>query len=231
MSSETDIQDLEGAIKQLTLTDTPLVPKTDNVIRVSTNFVQTVRYNLRKRVFDSIKQSIIDNYNQEMIESLKTTKGDTQVKERISIEFVRNCIDSMKYSYKEAGSQQSKDFQNIQNIGLNIEVKKTDSSTVYFNDTLPSIDIFYVIIFTGKTYKRKSNIEPQILFVNGYDLCKKDLYYLLDYKKDIEHLKNKWARKKKNSNATKFTYFSVYPRPTYKMSISHLLKLPSTLEK
>ena len=41
--------------------------------------------------------------------------------------------------------------------------------------------------------------------------------------KEIEDMKNKWGRKGMNKNARKFKYFSVYPRPTYKMDIKHLL--------
>ena len=159
----------------------------------------------------------------ELFISLKTEKGNTQVTERFSIDFIKHCLDSLQYTYKEAGSQQSKDFRNINGIGLNIEIKKTDSQTVYFNDTVPCLDIFYIIIFTGKSYINKEDIPPKLIFINGYDLCKPDIYYLIEYKKDIEAIKDKWGRKKSNQKANKFKYFSVYPRPTYKMSISHLL--------
>jgi len=190
---------------------------------VSRETIKLLKYNLKIKKFSKIKDCIINNINKEIIQSLKTTKGDTQSKERISISFIKKCLDTLNYSYKEAGSQQSKDFRNINNIGLNIEVKKTDSQTVYFNDTLPSLDIFYIIIFTGKEFKTKENIPPKIIFINGYELCKPDLYLLMDYKKDMEYMKDKWARKKINKNANKFKYFSVYPRPTYKTDISYLL--------
>jgi|TARA_Y100000389_G_C17325852_1_gene445519 hypothetical protein len=183
----------------------------------------TLKYNLKKLKFLRIKNCVIQNTTNSIISSLVTTKGDTQVKERLSINFVKNCLDELDYYYEEAGSQQSKDFRNICKINLNIEIKKTDSLIVYFNDTLPSNDIFYIIMFTGKEYKNKENIKPQILFINGYDLCKPDLYLLLEYKKDMDHMKDKWARKGSNENANKFKYFSVYPRPTYKMNISHLI--------
>jgi hypothetical protein len=199
--------------------------KMDNIYSklVSQKTIGLIQYNLKLRMFLKIKDCILNNINGDMIQSLKTTKGDTQSKERISIGFIKKCLDTLNYSYIEAGSQQSKDFRNINNIGLNIEVKKTDSTTVYFNDTLPSIDIFYIIIFTGVNFKRKENIPPKIIFINGYELCKPDLYHLMDYKKDMEYMKDKWARKKNNVNANKFKYFSVYPRPTYKTNISDLL--------
>ena len=37
---------------------------------------------------------------------------------------IKNILDKLNFRYTEAGSQQSKDFRNILNIGLNIEVKK-----------------------------------------------------------------------------------------------------------
>lgn len=190
---------------------------------ISNRTIGIIKYNIKMKVFTKIRNCIINNISSEIIYSLKTTKGDTQIKERISINFIKKCLDDLNYIYSEAGSQQSKDFRNINNIGLNIEVKKTDSMTVYFNDTLPSLDIFYIIIFTGKEFKTKENLKPKIIFINGYELCKPDLYYLMEYKKDIDYLKDKWARKKSNKNANKFKYFSVYPRPTYKTDISYLL--------
>jgi len=72
---------------------------------------------------------------------------------------MREIFDSMELSYEEAGSQQSKDFRNVGGIGLNIEIKKTDNPIIYFNDTCPNKDIFYVIFFTGKEYKRKPEKE------------------------------------------------------------------------
>ena len=190
---------------------------------ISSKTIDLIKYNLKKKLFNNIKADVISKINTNFINSLKTEKGATQVKERLSIDFIKSILDSLKYTYKIAGSQQSKDFQDINKIGLNIEVKKTDSLTVYFNDTMPSSDIFYIIMFTGKQYKTKEDIPPKIIFINGYDLIKDDIYFLLDYKKDIENMKNNWARKKKNQKANKLKYFSVNPRPTYKIDISHLI--------
>lgn len=189
---------------------------------ISLKTINRLKYNLKNRNFQRLKKCIIDNVNVGLIQSLKTEKGNTQVKERLSISFIKECLDSLKYTYEEAGSQQSKDFRNINNIGFNIEVKKTDGINVYFNDTLPNSDIFYIIIFTGKVYKTKENISPKLIFINGYDLCKPDIYYLKEYEKEIEDMRDRWGRKKTNKKANKFKHFSVYPRPTYKTDISYL---------
>ena len=184
--------------------------------------IDRFRNNHKKRKFQSFKKCVIDKINKDFIQSLKTECGNTQVKERLSIDFIRECLDELGYTYEEAGSQQSKDFRNINNIGLNIEVKKTDGPTVYFNDTLPNTNIFYIIIFTGKVYKTKEDIPPKLIFINGYDLCKPDIYYLKEYEQEIEDMKDRWARKKTNKKANHFKHFSVYPRPTYKTDISYL---------
>ena len=185
--------------------------------------INIMKYNLKKRIFNNIKKCLLNKINIDDINKIKTYNGDTQLTERISVKLIKDCLDELKYSYTEAGSQQSKDFRNINNIDLNIEIKKTDSLTVYFNDTLPSSDAFYIIMFTGKEYKTKENISAKIIFINGYDLVKPDIYNLLDYVKEINYLKNRWARKKSNQNANKFKHFSVYPRPTYKTDIGYLL--------
>jgi hypothetical protein len=164
--------------------------------------------------------------NGERIKKLITSHGNTQLSERISIEIVKEALNNLSYSFIEAGSQQSKDFRNVCNIGLNIEVKKCDNTTIYFNDTCPSSNIYYIIIFTGKEYKTKENIPPTLIFINGYELIKKDIYFLIDFKKDLEIMRNKWCRKTKNQNANKLKYMSTYFRPTYKRNISDLLSNP-----
>lgn len=182
-----------------------------------------LRNGLRNIKFNKIKNEILKITRQNEIINLKTNNGETQNSERLSINIVKNALNNLNYSFEEAGSQQSKDFRNICNIGLDIETKKTDNFTVYCNDTLPSSDIYYIIFFTGKNYVKKQNIPPKIIFINGFDLIKNDIYLLLDYKKEIEDMKDLWCRKKTGKNATKFKEFSVYVRPTYKINIEKLV--------
>lgn len=187
------------------------------------NKTSNIKSSKNKKLFGTIKKHIIENVRSNKILDLKTQDGNTQNTERDSISIIRNCLDNLNMTYNEAGSQQSKDFRNINNSDLNIEIKKTDNYKVFFNDTLPSEDIYYIIFYTGKIYKSKKNINPQIIFINGIDLIGDDIDMALEYKKDIEYLKDKWARKKKNINANNFKYLSVFPRPTYKTDIRHLL--------
>ena len=106
-------------------------------------------------LFQTIKTRMLSVISTEFIKSTRTTKGNTQVSERIVITKMKEIFDEMGLTYQEAGSQQSKDFRNIGGVGLNIEIKKTDNTTIYFNDTCPSEDIYYIIMFTGKEFKRQ----------------------------------------------------------------------------
>ena len=78
----------------------------------------------------------MENINEEIIRIEKHQKGNTQEKRRISISSIKTCLDKINYSYEEQVLNNQKISENINNIDLNIEVKKTDSTTVYFNDIL-----------------------------------------------------------------------------------------------
>lgn len=182
----------------------------------------------KKRLFKDIEREVINKTHGIDMSTMKTNNGETQKGERISIKVMKDILDSMGLIYECAGSQQSKDFRNVHrpddpNISINIEIKKTDGLTVYFNDTCPSIDIFYIIMFTGKKFKKKEDIPSKIIFINGYDLLKEDEELICIYKCVIETIKNEWGRKKIGGYAKDFKRMSVYPRPTYKADISDLL--------
>ena len=151
--------------------------------------------------------------------TIKTKGGNTQNAERVLIKQVINVLESMGLYYEVAGSQQSKDFKNVGKIGLDIEVKKTDSFTIYFNDTCPSSDIYYLIFFTGKEYVKKDSIPPRMFNLNG-NIFIKDSPWVSEYFRDIENIRDKWCR---GENAKKLPgCMSVYARPTFKSSIKFL---------
>ena len=171
----------------------------------------------RRVLFDAICAKVDTLVTSEFINSTKTCAGNTQTSERQIIQKVRDVLDSMGLSYKEAGSQQSKDFRDIDNIGLNIEIQKTDSETIYFNDTGPTEDIFYIVFVTEKEFKRKPCRPAMCLYLNGLDFTK-DSPWLTEYIAWIEDGKNRFARGE-NKKALP-GIMEVYPRPTFKANIS-----------
>ena len=125
-----------------------------------------------KALFERVTNKLDEVVNEEFIKSTKTENGNTQISERVVIEKIRQVLLSLEITFEEAGSQQSKDFRNVGGIGLNIEIKKTDNPVIYFNDTCPSKDIYYVVFFTGKEYKRTpaKNNPPKLLYINSGDI-------------------------------------------------------------
>lgn len=181
-----------------------------------------------RALFNRITSKLSDVVNVDFIKSTKTEKGNTQVSERVVIEKIREVLTSLELTFEEAGSQQSKDFQNVGGIGLNIEIKKTDSPVIYFNDTCPTKDIYYVIFFTGKEYKKmpEKNIPPKLLYINGEEFIQ-DSPWIADYITELTALKDKYARgenKKKLSGI-----MEVYPRPTFKANIAKFLGITSPI--
>ncbi len=180
----------------------------------------------RELLFQSITSYCRKKISDTFLQSLKTDKGLTQKSERQYIQFFRNTFQEMGLSFQEAGSQQSKDFRifmdnkistnsqdNNNNNNNNIfylEIKKTDTANVIFNDTCPSGDIYYFILFTGTT-----KIKPQFVAVNGSVFLAQDPW-IESYLRDINELKSKYKSVQKNIH--------VYPRPTFSSNIRFLLK-------
>ena len=185
------------------------------------------------QLFEQIHNLCSNKITQDWIVTTKTSKGNTQNSERVVISKIKEVLNELSLTYTEAGSQQSKDFRNVGGIGLNIEVKKTDTPTIYFNDTCPSSDIYYIVIFTGN-----SHFPAQILYLNGSKFLS-GCDWIHEYIAELTALKDKYARgeNKKKLNGI----MSVYPRPTFKANISELLtanlqktklmKLPKTYNK
>jgi len=173
----------------------------------------------RQELFAKISENIKTTITADRIATYKTSKGNTQVAERDVISDIKSIMDKDGITYTEAGSQQSKDFRNVGDIGLNIEIKKTDTNTIYFNDTCPSSDIFYVIFVTGKTTK-KYCVPPQVICINGHEMVK-DSPWVYEYQYKLEQLKNEYARGE--GRKQREGMISVYPRPTYKADISQLI--------
>ena len=178
----------------------------------------------QQALFNRVTKKLDEEVNEDFIQSTKTEKGNTQISERVVIEKIKEVLTLLELTFEEAGSQQSKDFRNVGGIGLNIEIKKTDSPVIYFNDTCPTKDIYYVVFFTGKVYKRspEKNIPPTLLYINGEEFVK-DSPWIIDYIIELTLLKDKYARGENKKNLAGI--MEVYPRPTFKANISKFLAM------
>jgi len=166
---------------------------------------------------EKIQYLLKKNISKDFIEGLKTKKGNTQNAERIYIQKIKDIFDENDIIYEEASSQQSKDFRNINKTGLNLEGKKTDSITIYFNDTCPNKDIDYFIIFTGN-----KKYPPQLVFINGQKFVETSMPWIENYTQELSKLKDKYCR---GENKKKLCgMMEVYARPTYKANIECLLE-------
>ena len=185
---------------------------------------ETAHKNIKDTLFNQIRQCCATKITPDWIATIKTTKGNTQNSERVVIQKIKEVLDELVLTYEEAGSQQSKDFRNVGGIGLDIEIKKTDNTIIYFNDTCPSSEIYYIIIFTGKTYKRHSvkqpNIPGQVLYLNGTEFLS-DCEWIDQFIAELTALKDKYARGENKKHLSGL--MSVYPRPTFKADISSFL--------
>ena len=177
---------------------------------------------MSSELFRIISNSIKKKFTSKFIKEFKTKLGNTQVSERNVISAVKNILLELNLNFEEAGSQQSKDFRNVGEEKINIEIKKTDGFTIMFNDTCPSEKIFYVIFFTGKEYKKtpEKNIPGKLLFMNGEEFVK-DSPWIEDYIRDITALKDKYGRGENKKLLEGI--MEVYPRPTFKADISKFL--------
>jgi len=171
----------------------------------------------KQKILKFIKKIILTNFTYEFLTSLKTKTGNTQNSERNYIQKVKQIFDDNNIIYECAPSQQSKDYRNINNTGLDLEFKKTDGSNIIFNDTCPNENIEYCILVTGnKKYK------PQILFINGHDIIKTSSW-IQEYIKDITFIKNKYCRGENKKNLD-LGMMRAYVRPNFSADISSLLE-------
>ena len=168
-------------------------------------------------LFNEIYQKVKDTFSSEMNEQIRTKSGNTQNAERIYITFIRGILTEMDLTFSEAASQQPYDFR-ITIPGsdeiLKLEAKKTDNFNIFFNDTCPYKDSYYLIFYTGKKYKKKTDIPSKIIGVNGYEFIKQ-CPWIEQFREKLEILKKEF----KDLEGP----MSVYPRPTYKSCIKFLL--------
>lgn len=174
---------------------------------------------IKMAMFNDILRESRKYFTNDIFQQIKTKKGNTQSVERLYQNTMKTILINMNYTFSEAGSQQPYDFRisipNMPHEILNLEIKKTDSYLIYFNDTCPTENAYYIILFTGKVTKNVT-VHPQIIGVNGYDFIR-NCPWVYEYKNELDELKRKYSKMEGN--------MSVYPRPTFKSDIKFLLNM------
>ena len=165
-----------------------------------------------------IQERVSQSITTEWISSLKTTKGNTQQNERIYIEKLKNILTECGCTFQQAGSQQSKDFRNIQHNdyegSLNIEAKMTKGMNIMANDTLPSKDTYYIVFFTGN-----KKFKPQYFWKLGNEFTSNNGWEA-EYLAEIAKIKQKYCV---GLNAKREGQMSCYVRPNWSISIKEFL--------
>ena len=168
-----------------------------------------------RHIQERVSQSITTDW----ISSLKTTKGNTQQNERIYIEKLKGILTECGCTFEQAGSQQSKDFRNIQHPdyegSLNIEAKMTKGMNIMANDTLPAEDTYYIVFFTGN-----KNFKPQLFWKQGNEFTSSDGWEN-EYLAEIAKIKQKYCV---GSNGKREGQMSCYVRPNWSISIKEFLQ-------
>lgn len=160
------------------------------------------------KIFDELKKRIGINE----LHSFNTKKGETQKSEKNYRKCIENILNDLKIRYETAGSQQPYDYRIYLNktTKFMLEIKKTDATTIIFNDTCPSKNIYYIFLICNKT-------SPCIILCNGdvFDLMDTTL---IEFKRKFNELKNEFCGKKLGN-------LLVYPRPTYSSNIKSIFDM------
>ena len=193
-----NINDISNDIITDIINDISTLKIKDNSLE---NFLNNLENNLNHHFITN------DIYNK-----CKTKGGDTQKAERTYISEIKKVLDNENIEYDSAPSQKAKDIR-IKSPKINLECKKTDSTIIMLNDTLPNKDTYYLYIITGnKTYK------PQLKIINGDKFLEGNEWYL-DYIETINKTKDIFCRgpNKKCKN----TALKCYLRPTWSVDLKY----------
>jgi hypothetical protein len=152
---------------------------------------------------------------------LTTKDGRTQYTERAYQEKFKILFEKMVskgtiLKYVQAGSQKPYDFRLFTKNGiLYLEIKKATTNVVKLNDTYPTKDVYYMILYTGN-----KNNRGCIFWKRGDKLIEippQEEELLETYKKDIKGLKDMRKGFKEGN-------LSVYPRPGFDVNIRKFIQ-------
>lgn len=167
---------------------------------------------------DFLKTSLTNYFRNIPLKTFTVKNGNTQYSERLLIKHLENLFNISGISYTKAGTQQGKDFRNINQSTKNLEVKiLTGKFQIIFNDTIPAKDTDYLIFFTGiKTSKKL--INPKILYINGSEFIKDSQEWIEEVQIILNTLKDKYCRG--NNKKELPGLMNCYFRPTWSSNIS-----------
>lgn len=136
------------------------------------------------------------------------SSGNTQAVEKNYSDIFASVLNDMNLRYTKAGSQQPIDYTIhhpvLSQEKLLIELKRTSTNKIMCNDTLPTPDVYYIIIHESKG----------IRWCKGDDLLQSiDQNQHQQFREALNHLR---CKHQKNGNVTS------YARPNYAVCINHL---------
>jgi len=149
----------------------------------------------------------------DFLRSTRTSHGNTQFSERIFIRMVRETLTQLGLYFEEAGTQQPYDFRNIGGVGLQIEVKRTNSRSIIFNDTLPTRGTYYLVAVCLE--------EPHLVMIPGEKFTEGYEDVIDTFVTRLNQLRDDFARGP-NRHALG-PIMGVYPRPTFRADIRTFL--------
>ena len=176
----------------------------------------------KDELFELISSFLQEEVSEQFIRETKTKNGNTQSGERVVISEVRDVLDTMGLNYVEAGSQQPEDFRDVHFpdnpfVKISLEIKKTKSPTVIFNDTYPTKSIYYVIFYAGNTRN-----NPQLICTKGDVFSRESNIWANVVRSRINAVNDKYARGANKKNLSGI--MRCYIRPTWSANISRFLK-------
>ena len=166
-----------------------------------------------KNFISNLEKSLLEKFNINNVFSKCVTKnGNTQKAEATYMPYIKEVLNDKSLKFDQASSQSSKDIRLV-NPEINFEVKKTDSTTIILNDTLPSKDIYYIYILTGTT-----KYKPQLKIINGYEFIKGNEWYQ-EYIDKVNKLRDTYCRGL--NKKCRYTPLKCYLRPTWSVDLKH----------
>lgn len=165
------------------MTDNP-APPTKSQIHIPQPTPEQLKEQIRR--LEEIVSRLNHLINPSTCDDMRTIGGETQVSGKKAESLIQQTLSYLEYTWMKAPSQQPVDFRNIRKPsdsaeipGIYMDSKKTDSTTIILNDSIPKIGVWYIVIFTK--YRRFIAIHCNV-FRKDEEIERT----LMEYKRSIE---------------------------------------------